>query len=38
VKATRGMDVNKLIRKPAAKKALAKVERVASQLKPFIQN
>lgn len=32
------MDVNKLIRKPAAKKALAKVERVASQLKPLIQN
>lgn len=30
--------MDKLINKPAAKKALAKVERVASQLKPLIQN
>lgn len=30
--------MDKLINKPAAKKALTKVERVASQLKPLIQN
>ena len=30
--------MGKLINKPAAKKALTKVERVASQLKPLIQN
>lgn len=33
-----GIDVEKLIRKPAAKRALSKVERVARRIKPFIQS
>lgn len=34
----RGMKVNKLVKKPAARRALTKVERVAEQIKPLIQN